>query len=240
MPSWAGAVPGPRAHECPVPRKTAAATLGGALCPPLGRWVGSSVCAPRCHTAGRCPGSRLAWLWPLARQSFARGHLSHLSRRTGDTLPGSEALSVGGGGRHSLGAAGWGQTMVWAWSSAVGTRAARAGGRRGRAHGSAPSPLLCVLAGLPGHGRGQGHRRGARTPRGCGAHGESPPHPDSPADSGGRWQMCTNTLGDTRSACLERRELGLSPARPTAGGGCPGASPAWARFSLPLGFSFPS
>lgn len=107
----------------------------GALSPPLGRWVGSSVCAPRCHTVGRCWGSWLTWLWHLAPLSSAR------HRRAGDTLPHSEALSVGGGQEaQPAGAAGWGQTTVWTWSSTVGTRTPRAGEWRGRAHGSAPEP----------------------------------------------------------------------------------------------------
>lgn len=72
------------------------------------------------------------------------------------------------------------------------------------------SPNLCVLAGLPGHGGGQGRRRGARTPRGCGAHGESPPHPDSPADSRGGEVTDVHrlTLGGPQSRSGSR-ELGL-------------------------------
>lgn len=55
--------------------------------------------------------------------------------------------------------------------------------------GACSQPPLHTSAGLPGHGGGQGHRWGERTPRGRGAHGKSPSHLPAPQEWGGREQM---------------------------------------------------
>lgn len=78
---------------------------------------------------------------------------------------------------------------------------ARAGGRRSHVLGGVlqptPPPPPGTPAGLPRHGRSQGHQRGERTPRGRRAHSKSPSQlPASPS---------ANTAGGRRGAKVSKR-----------------------------------
>lgn len=173
-------------------------------------WAAPVTPVPQFHIAGRCQGSRWAWLGmrpqPLLPAYWRVGDPPHSEAPSLPSWPflGSMLSSVPGSCseqgswavcpscpsevdvRHSLqeqqacGAGDKPRGLVWVQD--WGTQMTRARGRRGQTRWGC-SLDLCISAGLPRHGGSQGDQWGARTPRDCGAHGKSSPHLDSSTDS---------------------------------------------------------